>query len=82
MEEEKGNGDGHKELDFVEMEDFDTHGFTTTQLIFDGMCVYNNIHPHRVNSFFKIRINGVRKYLHRQTTCWMFSEQKQTLSSD
>ena len=65
-----------------EVEDFATHDFTAIQPTFKGMRVHDKSRPHLANSFFKIRINGVRKYVHKQTACYILSEQKQTLSSD
>ena len=50
--------------------------------VFSRMRVYERIRSQLKNSYFKIRINGTIKYLHKQTACWLLSEQKQTLSSD
>lgn len=49
---------------------------------FSRMRVYERIRSQLKNSYFKIRINGTIKYLHKKTACWLLSEQKETLSSD
>ena len=89
VEEDNQNDDDneehavHNEPDLdEEIEDFNTDDFIAIQPTFKGMRVHDQIRPHLVNSYFKIRINGVRKYVHKQTACYILSEQKQTLSSD
>jgi hypothetical protein len=83
-------------LDAVEIENADSGQFDEEEGIeeihiagsdlavpgFSRMRVYERIRSQLKNSDFKIRINGTIKYLHKQTACWLLSEQKQTLSSD
>ena len=49
---------------------------------FRGMRVYDGIKPSHTKSYFKVKINGQTKFLHKQTACWLLMHEKLTLSSD
>ena len=49
---------------------------------FHGMRVFDNIPTALSNSYFTIAIDGRRKYVHKQTACWLLTDTKAHLSSD
>ena len=49
---------------------------------FRGMRVYDNVKPTVAQSYFQLTINGIPKFLHKQTACWMLTHEKSPLSSD
>ena len=49
---------------------------------FRGMRLFDSVKPSVVQSYFKIAINGKTKFLHKQTACWLLTQEKSSLSSD
>lgn len=52
------------------------------QPTFNTMRVVDNVPPHLAQSFFKIRINGHDKFIHKSSSCWVLTERNQKLSAD
>jgi len=48
---------------------------------FRGMRVYDSIKPSVAQSYFKVAINGQTKFLHKQTACWLLTNEKLSFSS-
>ncbi|CAF4106901.1 unnamed protein product [Rotaria sp. Silwood2] len=49
---------------------------------FRGMRVFDTISPSLTNSFFCVEIDGKKKYVHKQTACWLLTDKKPILSAD
>ena len=49
---------------------------------FHGMRVYDNIPSSLTKSYFCVEIDGKKKYIHKQTACWVLTDEKACLSSD
>lgn len=49
---------------------------------FRGMRVVDNVPPSLANSYFSIKIDGRKKMIHKQTACWLLTDDKAKLSSD
>ena len=49
---------------------------------FRGMCVYDSVKPIVAQSSFKLTINGIPKFLQKQTACLLLTHEKPSLSSD
>ncbi|CAF3122562.1 unnamed protein product [Rotaria socialis] len=49
---------------------------------FNGIRIVDNINPALRQSYFKVKINNNIKYLHKQSACWLQSNQIMKLSSD
>ena len=49
---------------------------------FSGMRVFDTVRPELAKSYFEVKINGKRKFIHKQTACWLLSENKTVLSND
>ena len=49
---------------------------------FHGMRVFDTISPSLSKSYFRINIDGKMKYVHKQTACWMSTDEKASLSAD
>lgn len=52
------------------------------QPTFNTMRVVDNVPPHLAQSFFKIRINGHDKFIHKSSSCWVLTDRNQKLSAD
>ena len=52
------------------------------QSIFRTIRVCDNVPPHLLRSYFKVRINHRDKFIHKSTACWILTEQNQKLSAD
>jgi hypothetical protein len=49
---------------------------------FHGCRIYDTINPKQVDKYFRIRISGSLKYIHKQTACWLLTNNRNHLSSD
>ncbi len=49
---------------------------------FHGMRVYDNIPSSQSNSYFCVEIDGKKKFIHKQTACWLLTDEKASLSAD
>ena len=41
---------------------------------FSGRRVFDTIRPELTKSYFEVEINHRRKYIHKQTACWILTE--------
>ncbi|CAM4839175.1 unnamed protein product [Rotaria magnacalcarata] len=49
---------------------------------FNGRRIYDKINPQQSKKYFRIRIGSSYKFIHKQTSCWLLTTDKQRLSSD
>ena len=49
---------------------------------FHGMRVFDNIPPSLSKSYFAVKIDGKKKFIHKQTACRLFTDEKSLLSAD
>lgn len=63
-------------------DNFDDNLTNVSTSTFHGMRIFNSINPTLSSSYFSVNINGIRKFLHKQTAVWLLSKDKPTLSSD
>ena len=54
----------------------------STKSTFEGIRIRDHINPSLENSYFKIKLNDKSKYLHKQSACWLLSNNITKLSSD
>ncbi|CAF4394140.1 unnamed protein product, partial [Rotaria magnacalcarata] len=54
----------------------------TTKKDFSGVKVADKVEPHIEHTYFKVKLNHDTKFLHKQTACWLLTEEKSTLSND
>ena len=66
----------------VEPETDDEDILDSTKSDFNGIRIVDHINPTLRHSYFKIKINGNIKYLHKQSACWLLSTNNTKLSSD
>ncbi|CAF3915067.1 unnamed protein product [Rotaria magnacalcarata] len=66
--------------DVVSDDDYDI--LNSTKSDFNGIRVVDNINPALRQSYFKVKINDNIKYIHKQSACWLQSNQITKLSSD
>ncbi|CAF3397249.1 unnamed protein product [Rotaria socialis] len=49
---------------------------------FHGCRIYDKINPQQSKKYFRIYIGSSLKYIHKQTACWMLTDNRSHLSSD
>jgi hypothetical protein len=49
---------------------------------FSKMRVFNTIRPELKESYFQVEIFDQKKFIHKQTACWLLTENKAALSND
>ena len=49
---------------------------------FTGMKVFNTVQSHMEHSYFEVTINDDTKYIHKETACWLLTEEKSKISND
>ncbi|CAF4804883.1 unnamed protein product [Rotaria sp. Silwood2] len=97
-EEKDKTSDSKDELDIVldsesdvESEDqqYDTSSISSNEVLndldgikFSGMRVFDTVRPELGKTFFEVEIGGKRKFVCKQTACWIFTENKPVLSND
>lgn len=69
-------------LDFENDDIFDGDMLTSTKSDFNGIRILDSINPMLKQSYFKIKLNEKIKYLHKQSACWLLSNNITRLSSD
>jgi hypothetical protein len=72
-----------------EDERYDTESSLSTEtssgsqgVAFSGMRVFDTIRSELAKSYFKVEINGQKKFIHKQTACWLLTENKPVSSND
>ena len=77
------NNDGGDVYDLGSLESDDEIGtIATEKTTFHGMRIRNSIGTNLTDSYFRVIINNTEKYIHKQTACWMLTENNILLSSD
>ena len=76
--EENHDGDSSTEIDDSESRDT----LQSSRTNFSGMRIFDTIDQAQKNSYFEVEINGDKKFLHKQTACWMLTENNNRLSND
>jgi len=75
----------------ADQENDDDNGFDTIQYCTDPnsleptfrtIRVCDQVPPHLLPSYFKVRINDKDKFIHKSTACWILTEPNQKLSAD
>lgn len=83
VQEEDVSDDEPNDEDLIdENEVSSTDSINISSSTYQGMRVFDSINPSLAKSYFVININGVKKFLHKQTAVWLLSKDKPTLSSD
>lgn len=84
-EEETTTADQLDDINTFDFEE-DAHEYeellNSTKSEFEGIGIFDEINPKLKPSFFKIKINGNVKYLHKQSACWLLTKQLNKLSND
>jgi hypothetical protein len=83
-EEDDGRSDdGHNaNISSDDEEDDKDDGLETVKVCFDGMRIRDRIDPRLHDSYFKMKINGQQKFMHKQSACWLFKDKVMQLSKD
>ena len=77
------NNDGGDDYDRGSLESDDEVGtIATEKTTFHGMRIRYSIGTNLADSYFRVIINNTEKYIHKQTACWMLTENNICLSSD
>lgn len=49
---------------------------------FPGVRIFDSIYSEKSSSYFKVHIDGKRKCIQKHTACWLFTDDKKSLSID
>ncbi|CAF3047779.1 unnamed protein product [Rotaria sp. Silwood2] len=49
---------------------------------FKGIRIFDSINPALKSSYFQVQINSKRKFIHKQTACWLLTDKASRLSAD
>ena len=65
-------------------DDDDEHAeeIQSIRTFFSGTRVKDKINPDSANSYFKVKINGTTKFLHKQAAVWLLTDKNNRLSAD
>ena len=53
-----------------------------TKSSFHGIKIFDHINPNQMHPYFKVKINGKIKYLHKQSACYLITSNTPKLSND
>ncbi|CAF1288691.1 unnamed protein product [Didymodactylos carnosus] len=84
-EEEHLSGDeetDRNEKSSDEEDEIDLNNIKTIKTDLRGMRIRHEVPKDQQNCYFKIKINGTEKFLHKQTACFLLTNENSTLSSD
>ena len=65
-----------------EDDDDDDDAIETIKTNFNGIKIHDHIQPSMNDSYFKVDINGHRKFIHKQSACWLLTDRNNHLSND
>ena len=66
----------------VDEEDHGDNGIETLKTNFGGMRIRDRIESRFQDSYFKMKINGQQKFMHKQSACWLLTDKVMQLSKD
>ena len=55
---------------------------TEDSIYFRRIRILDRINSENVSSYFTIRVGDSEKFMHKQTACWLSTDEKKTLSAD
>ncbi|UJR18383.1 hypothetical protein I4U23_005287 [Adineta vaga] len=90
LEDEEDTEDNNNELINAEQDDDDIfddqdnadNNLTRVKDNFTGMKICERIESHQQNAYFKIKINGIQKFLYKQSASWLLTEKNSHLAND
>ena len=62
--------------------DSDTEIISSNRAAYSGLRLVDEISSPLNRSYFKVKLNGQTKYLHKQSAVWLLTDQKNNLSSE
>ncbi len=63
-------------------DDIDEEQLNTIKRNFHGLNIKETVPIDQQKSYFKIRVNGVKKFLHKSTACYLLTKDNNSLSAD
>lgn len=60
----------------------DDERIKTFKTSFNGLNIKDSVPTHHEKSYFKIKINGINKFLHKSTARYLLTTNTNSLSSD
>jgi hypothetical protein len=75
-----GSSNGNISSDDEEVDKDDE--LETVKVSFDGMRIRDIVHPRLHDSYFKMKTNGQQKFIHKQSACWLVTDEVMQLSKD
>ncbi|CAF1621515.1 unnamed protein product [Rotaria sordida] len=68
--------------DSFDDDDEEEENMNSIKTDFDGIKILDHIKMEQKDRYFKIKINDKVKYMHKQTACWILTNDNEKLSSD
>ena len=65
-----------------EEEEDDKEQIKSIRTDFSGIKLFDTIKPHLRKSYFEVQLNSETKYLHKQSACWLLTDNHSRLSND
>ena len=65
-----------------EEEEDDKEQIKSIKTDFSGIKLIDTIKPHLRKSYFEVQVNSETKYLHKQSACWLLTDNHSRLSND
>lgn len=65
-----------------EEEEDDKEQIKSIRTDFSGIKLFDTIKPHLRKSYFQVKLNSETKYLHKQSACWLLTDNHSRLSND
>ena len=82
-EDDDNEDDGDGNEDSTDQQSHQDHQFSRIlNENLTGMRIYTTIPKIHKHKYFKIRLNGGKKYIHKQTAVWYLTNKTRHLSSD
>ncbi len=63
-------------------DDIDEEQLNTIKTNFHGLNIKQTVPVDQEKSYFKIKVNGVNKFLHKSTACYLLTKDNNSLSAD
>ena len=82
FDESSDNESDRHSIPLHEDTDSDTEKISSSRTSYSGIRLTDNVSLGSQSSYFKVKINGKTKYLHKQSASWLLTDQHNSLSAE
>lgn len=76
------NGEGEDVECLADEEGSQEDSIRSQKTNFDRIRIYNDVATAKRDCYFKVHLNGSVKYIHKQSACWLLTDNRSQLSND